>query len=208
MRSTNEARARRSRPRWRVGVLDPDSRSRVEVSRSIEERGGVVVVGSPARADSLDLVRRMEPDAVVVAAEDGMDQAGALADSLALGASAPVVLLTSPVSTRTLRLARTSGVMGILLKPLRPLEVGPTLDLAIARFRDLRRLRLALADRPVVEQAKTRLMVREGLSEPAAFGWLRRRAMEERIRIGDVARSVLGQDGRVSPHPGRTGGAI
>ena len=34
-------------------------------------------------------------------------------------------------------------------------------------------------------------MTREGLSEPAAFGWLRRRAMERRVRIGDVARGVL-----------------
>jgi AmiR/NasT family two-component response regulator len=34
-------------------------------------------------------------------------------------------------------------------------------------------------------------MARDGLSEPAAFGWLRRRAMEQRVRIGDVARSVL-----------------
>jgi AmiR/NasT family two-component response regulator len=195
MRWTTGPRARRPRPRWRVGVLDSDSRSRDEVSRSIEERGGVVVVDSPPRADSLDLVRRMEPDAVVLAAEDEMDQADALTEPLALGAAAPVVLLTSSVSTRTLRIARTSGVMGVLLRPLRPLEIGPTLDLAIARFRDLRRLKLALADRPVVEQAKARLMMREGLSEPDAFSWLRRRAMERRVRIGEVARTVLGRDG-------------
>ena len=50
------------------------------------------------------------------------------------------------------------------------------------------------ADRPVVEQAKARLM-RDGLSEPAAFGWLRRRAMDRRVRIGEVARTVLAGDG-------------
>jgi response regulator NasT len=60
----------------------------------------------------------------------------------------------------------------------------------------LRRLRRALADRPVVEEAKAALMAREGLSEPAAFGWLRRRAMEQRIRIGEMARAVLGHDAR------------
>jgi AmiR/NasT family two-component response regulator len=88
-------------------------------------------------------------------------------------------------------MAQAPGVMGVLLRPLRPEELGPTLDIAVARFRELRRLRRALADRPVIEQAKARLMTREGLSEPAAFGWLRRRAMERRVRIGDVARSVL-----------------
>ncbi len=194
MRWATGSPARGPRPRWRVRVLDSDTRSRGEVSRSIEERGGVVVVDSPPRADALGLVGRMDLDAVVLAAEDEMGEADALTGPLTLGASAPVILLTSSMSTRTLRVARSSGVMGVLLRPLRPLEVAPTLDLAIARFRDLRRLKLALADRPVVEEAKARLM-RDGLSEPAAFGWLRRRAMERRVRIGEVARTVLAREG-------------
>lgn len=73
--------------------------------------------------------------------------------------------------------------------------MGPTLDVAVARFRELRRFKQALADRGAVEQAKARLMVLDGLSEGAAFGWLRRRAMEQRIRIGDVARAVLAREG-------------
>ena len=77
---------------------------------------------------------------------------------------------------------------------LSPEELRPTLEIAIARFRELRRLRRVLADRPVVEAAKARLMSRDGLSEAAAFGWLRRRAMEQRMRMGEVARAVLGCD--------------
>ena len=151
----------------------------------------MVLVDSPPRPDSVDLLRRMEPDAVVVGADDVMNQRGAVPRRHAFDLPAAVVLLASAVRARTLRAAQAPGVMGVLLRPLRPEEVGPTLDIAVARFRELRRLRLALADRPVVEQAKARLMTRDGLSEPAAFGWLRRRAMERRVRIGDVARSVL-----------------
>ncbi len=190
MRRTNGSRANRERPRWRVGVFDSDSRARVEVARLIEAGGGMVVVDSPPRPDSVDLLRRMEPDAVVVAADDLMNQRGG-ASRPALDWPAAVVLLASAVRGWTLRAAQVPGVMGVLLRPLRAEEVGPTLDIAVARFRELRRLRRALADRPVVEQAKARLMTRDGLSEPAAFGWLRRRAMERRVRIGDVARSVL-----------------
>jgi response regulator NasT len=174
-----------------VGVLDSDSRSRLEVARLIEAGGGIVVVDSPPRPDSVDLLRRMEPDAVVVGADDVMHHRGAAPRPPALDLPAAVVLLASAVRAWTLRAAQAPGVMGVLLRPLRPEEVGPTLDIAVARFRELRRLRRALADRPVVEQAKARLMTRDGLSEPAAFGWLRRRAMERRVRIGDVARSVL-----------------
>lgn len=188
--------APRLRPRWRVGVLDADARSRGELARLIEARGGQVVVDSPPRADSVDLLRRMEPDAVVLAADDSASDSGAAAQPLALDLSTAVVLLASPASACTLRSARASGVMGVLLRLLRAQDVGPTLEIAIARFRELRRLRRALADRPVVEEAKAALMAREGLSEPAAFGWLRRRAMEQRIRIGEMARTVLGHDAR------------
>jgi AmiR/NasT family two-component response regulator len=191
MRWTNGSRANRGQPRWRVGILDSDSRSRVEVARLIEAGGGMVVVDSPPRPDSVDLLRRMEPDAVVVAADDVMNHRGAVPRQPVLDLPAAVVLLASAVRVGALRAAEAPGVMGVLLRPLRPEEVGPTLDIAVARFRDLRRLRRTLADRPVVEEAKARLMTRDGLSEPAAFGWLRRRAMERRVRIGDVARSVL-----------------
>lgn len=191
MRRTTGSRPGREQPRWRVGVLDSDSRSRVEVARLIEAGGGMVVVDSPPRPDSVDLLRRMEPDAVVVAADDVMSQRGAVSRQSALDLPAAVVLLASAVRAWTLRAAAAPGVMGVLLRPLRAEAMGPTLDIAVARFRELRRLRRALADRPVVEQAKAHLMTRDGLSEPAAFGWLRRRAMERRVRIGDVARSVL-----------------
>ncbi len=191
MRRTIGPRPSREQPRWRVGILDSDSRSRVEVARLIEAGGGMVVVDSPPRPDSIDLLRRMEPDAVVVAADDVMNHRGAVPRQPVLDLPAAVVLLASAVRLRTLRAAEAPGVMGVLLRPLRPEEVGPTLDIAVARFRELRRLRRTLADRPVVEEAKARLMTRDGLSEPAAFGWLRRRAMERRVRIGDVARSVL-----------------
>lgn len=184
-------RTNRQQARWRVGVLDSDSGSRVEVARLIEAGGGMVVVDSPPRQDSVDLLRRMEPDAVVVAADDVMNQHGAVPRQDALDLPGAVVLLASAVRARTLRVAQAPGVMGVLLRPLRPEAFSPTLDIAVARFRELRRLRRALADRPIVEQAKAHLMSRDGLSEPAAFGWLRRRAMERRVRIGDVARSVL-----------------
>jgi AmiR/NasT family two-component response regulator len=84
------------------------------------------------------------------------------------------------------------------LRPLRAEELRPTVEIAIARFRELRRLRRVLADRPVVEAAKARLIARDGLSEAAAFGWRRRRAMDQQMRMGEVARTVLGGEGRTT----------
>ena len=44
--------------------------------------------------------------------------------------------------------------MAYLLKPLRPAELAPALDLAVARFAETRRLRQTLEERKVIERAK------------------------------------------------------
>jgi response regulator NasT len=180
--------------RWRIGVLDSNPRSRAEVSRLIESGGATVVVDAPARSGSAELLRRLAPDAVVLAAEDAMRDGDPLGGVLPPDLPTPVVLVSGRATATALGWARIAGMMGMLLRPLRPEELRPTLEIAIARFRELRRLRRVLADRPVVEAAKTQLMSRDGLSEAAAFGWLRRRAMEQRIRMGEVARAVLACD--------------
>jgi response regulator NasT len=171
-----------------VGVLDSNADSRAEVSRLLESRVTTVVVDAAPRPDAVALLCHVKPDAVVLAAEDGLE---AVADLFPLDLPAPVVLIAGPATVRALEPGRIEGVMGILLKPLRAEELPPTLEVAIARFRELRRLRRVLADRPVIEQAKTALMSRDGLSEPAAFSWLRRRAMDQRMQMGEVARAVL-----------------
>lgn len=81
--------------------------------------------------------------------------------------------------------------MAYLLKPLRPAEVAPTLDLAIARFAETRRLRETLEGRKIIERAKGALIARGGLTEDEAFRRLRRTAMDSRRSMVDVARAVL-----------------
>jgi response regulator NasT len=194
MRWMNSRSSRRDRPRWRVGVLDSDAESRAEVSRLIESRGATVVLDAAPRPDAVALLCHVKPDAVMLAAEDATEGVDAVTDLFPSDLLAPVVLIAGPATVRALEPGRIDGVMGVLLRPLRPEELRPTLEVAIARFRELRRLRRILADRPVIEQAKAALMSRDGLSEPAAFSWLRRRAMDQRMQMGEVARAVLADE--------------
>jgi response regulator NasT len=194
MRWMNSRSSRRDRPRWRVGVLDSDAGSRAEVSRLIESRGATVVLDAAPRPDAVALLCHVKPDAVMLAAEDATEGVDAVTDLFPSDLLAPVVLIAGPATVRALEPGRIDGVMGVLLRPLRPEELRPTLEVAIARFRELRRLRRILADRPVIEQAKAALMSRDGLSEPAAFSWLRRRAMDQRMQMGEVARAVLADE--------------
>ena len=81
--------------------------------------------------------------------------------------------------------------MAYLLKPLRPAELAPALDVAIARFRENRQLRQTLEGRKVIERAKGSLMARFGLTEDEAFRRLRRAAMDNRKPMVEIARALL-----------------
>jgi response regulator NasT len=184
-------RLHQDRPRWRVAILDANARSRHALAQVIEGLGGAATIGAPPRLDSLDLIRHAGPDAAIVAADRAPGEDGDLPIRLASTGLTAVVLLTRHASPAVLRKAGRAGVMALLLEPVFPPQVGPTLDLAVARFRDLHRLKQALAERRVVARAKGQLMARAGLSEEEAFRWLRRRAMDTRSRIGEVAQALL-----------------
>jgi response regulator NasT len=70
-------------------------------------------------------------------------------------------------------------------------QLSPTLDLAVARFRDVRELRRELADRRVIERAQGRLIAGLNLTEEQAFRRMRRHAMDSRRSLGEVARALL-----------------
>jgi response regulator NasT len=190
----------RSDTRWRVAILDDHERSRASLRAAIWAAGGAVVGEAVRCADALALVRRVSPDVAVFAVGlpdgDGVDVARSVIDG-----GCPVVLSTSHTRQDLVDRARAAGVMSFLLKPLRPAELAPVLDLAVARFRETRELRRSLEDRKLIERAKGRLMARYHLSEDAAFHRLRRAAMDSRRPMVDIARALLVSESVTSDVP-------
>jgi response regulator NasT len=186
--------------RWRVAILDDHERSRASLRAAIWAAGGEVVGEAVRCADALALVRRASPDVAVFAVGlpdgDGVETARTVID-----AGCPVVLFTSHTRQELVDRARSAGVMSYLLKPLRPAELGPVLDLAVARFRETLELRRSLEDRKLIERAKGRLMARYHLSEDEAFHRLRRAAMDSRRPMVDIARALLVSESVASDVP-------
>ena len=176
--------------RWRVAIVDDHERSRAALRSAIWAAGGEIVGEAVRCGDTLPMIRRATPDVVVCAAGlpdgDGVQMAAQVTQ-----ADCPVVLFTSHSDESLIERARTAGVMGFLLKPLRPAELAPALDLAIARFRETRDLKQSLEGRKVIERAKGTLMARLGLTEDEAFRRLRRTAMDSRRPMVDIARALL-----------------
>ena len=189
----------KSRPRWRVAILDGDVASRAMLRAAVEDAGGMVAVEAPLRLDAVSVLKETRPDVVVMAPSLAGALERALMPQITAALDCPAVLFTRDTERAMVRQANRAGVMGFMLKPLRPAEVVPTLELALARFRELRRLQQARLERPLVDRAKSKLMSDARLSEDEAFRWLRRRAMDSRRRLGDVAREVLGDNAALEP---------
>jgi response regulator NasT len=176
--------------RWRVAIADDHEPSRAALRSAIRAAGGAIAGESVRCSDVLAMIRRVSPDVLVCAA--GLpDGDGAHAAAQVVQADCPVVLFTSHTDEALVERARTAGVMGFLLKPLRPAELAPVLDLAIARFEDNRQLKQSLEGRKVIERAKGTLMARLGLTEDEAFRRLRRAAMDSRRPMVDIAKALL-----------------
>lgn len=177
-------------PRWKVAIVDDHERSRAALRAAVWAAGGEVAGEAVRRADAAALVERVKADVAILAVGlpdgDGAEAAAEVVDQ-----GRPVVLLTSHTDPAVVERARRAGVMAFLLKPLRPAELAPALDLAIARFQEARELRQRLEERKVVERAKGVLMRRHGLSEEDAFRRLRRAAMDSRRSMADIARALL-----------------
>ena len=186
-------------PRWRVAVLESDASSRTSLRAAVEDAGGTVALEAPLRLDAVDLMRQTRPDVLIMAPSLRGQREPALMPRITAMVDCPAVLYTRDTASAVVKHANRAGVMGFLLKPLRSAELAPTLDLALARFRDLRRLQRARSERPLVDQAKGKLMSDQHLSEEEAFQWLRRHAMDSRQRLGDVARAVLADPQALQP---------
>lgn len=191
-------RSHNVKPRWRVVLVDDHAPSRAAVAGAVGSVGGEIVGTGASAAEAPVLVERYRPDVVILAVGlpdgDGVDAAR----EIMARAPCPVVLLTSRTEATVIQRAREAGVMTFLLKPLRPEELGPALDLAVARFREfdaVRRenedLKKALKTRRLVERAKGLLMEREGLSENQAFRRIQKVSMDSRKCMAEVAEAIL-----------------
>jgi two-component system, response regulator PdtaR len=111
---------------------------------------------------------------------------------------APVVMLTAFSQRDLIEQARDAGAMAYLVKPFARHELVPAIELAVSRFAEKRALEDEVATlgerletRKIVDRAKGLLMTRQQMTEPEAFRWIQRTAMDRRTTMKAVAEAVV-----------------
>jgi two-component system, response regulator / RNA-binding antiterminator len=114
----------------------------------------------------------------------------------------PVLMFSHDANQQLIREAVNAGVTAYLVEGLASERLAPILEVALARFAQESQLRerLAqaeneLAERKLIDRAKRLLMDQQKLTEPAAYASLRKRAMNQGVKLAEVAREVVASAG-------------
>lgn len=181
-----------------VLVAEDDALIRLDLVEILTEDGYVVVGEAGDGEEAVEMAERLRPDVVIMDVKmpkmDGIDAASIVAERRI----APVVILTAFSQRDLVERARDAGAMAYLVKPFGRRDLVPAVELAVSRFRELLALETEVAGlaerletRKAVERAKGLLMTRHGLSEPEAFRWIQRNAMDRRTTMKAVAQAVI-----------------
>ena len=184
----------------RILIADDEAVIRLGLRSMLEDQGYRVVGEAADGTRALDLVRRLRPDLVFLDIKmpgiDGLQAAQALLAERAV----PVIVLTAYADREFVDKAKDAGVLAYLVKPVRESDLRPTVEVALARFREIRALHDdvesledALATRKLIERAKGVLMRRGGLDEASAFAQIQRQARNSRKTMKEIAEEILAQ---------------
>lgn len=182
----------------RVLVAEDEALIRLDLVELLAEEGYDVVGQAADGQEAVDLARELTPDLVVMDVKMPKMDGITAASTIAQERIAPVVMLTAFSQRELIDRAREAGAMAYVVKPFDASDVVPAIELAMARFAEIRAVEDEVEDlverlesRKAVDQAKGLLMEGLGLTEPEAFRWIQKTAMDLRKSMREVAEGVI-----------------
>jgi response regulator NasT len=197
-------------PTRRVLVAEDEALIRLDLKEMLEEEGYAVVGEAADGEQAVEMAGRLRPDLVILDVKMPKLDGIAAAERIAGERVAPVVILTAFSQRDLVERAREAGAMAYLVKPFQKKDLVPTIEMATSRFAEIVALEQEvgglherLEARKAVERAKGVLMTEHGMSEPEAFRWIQRTAMDRRTTMRSVADAVLAAGFDLTANGGR-----
>ena len=180
----------------RILVAEDEALIRMDLVEMLQEAGYEVVAQATNGEEAIALATEYKPDLAILDVKmpvlDGISAAEKIISI------APVLMLTAFSQRELVERARDAGVMAYVVKPFTIGDLIPAIEIAISRHTQMRSLADEVADlherletRKVIDRAKGILMKALNLSEPEAFSWIQRAAMDRRLTMKEVAQAVI-----------------
>jgi len=182
----------------RVVIAEDEALIRMDLAEMLGEEGYEVVGQAGDGQKAIELARELRPDLVILDVKMPVLDGIAAAEAIASERIAPVVILTAFSQRDLVARARDAGAMAYLVKPFSVTDLVPAIEMAVSRFAELTLLEAEVADlqdrletRKAVDRAKSVLQQQLQLSEPEAFRWIQKTAMDLRLSMRQVAEGVV-----------------
>ena len=183
----------------RIVVAEDEALIRMDLVEMLGEAGYIVVAQASDGAEAIALVAEHKPDLAILDVKmpilDGISAAEEII------ATCPVLMLTAFSQRELVDRARDAGVMAYVLKPFTINDLVPAIEIAISRHVQMKSLAEEVADlhdrletRKIIDRAKGILMAALNLTEPQAFSWIQKAAMDRRLTMKEVAQAVISPD--------------
>ena len=188
-----------STPPARILVAEDEAIIRLDLVEMLREAGYEVVAQATNGVEAVALAKETKPDLAILDVKmpemDGITAAESIIEI------APVLMLTAFSQKELVDRARDAGAMAYVVKPFGINDLVPAIEIAMSRHAQMVSLTKEVADlherletRKIIDRAKGILMAALNLTEPQAFSWIQRAAMDRRISMKAVAQAVISPD--------------
>ena len=183
-----------------VLVAEDESLIRLDIVETLQAAGFDVIGEAGDGERAVELAKELKPDLIVMDVKMPKMDGITAAERISAEKIAPVVLLTAFSQKELVERASEAGALAYVVKPFTPNDLLPAIEIALARWDQIRTLESEVADladrfetRKLVDRAKGLLNEKMGLSEPEAFRWIQKASMDRRLTMHDVAQAVIEQ---------------
>ncbi|MEI7987352.1 MAG: response regulator [Armatimonadota bacterium] len=182
----------------KVLIADDEPIIRLDLRQMLESLGYDVVGEAGNGKEAVEMAREFKPDVCILDVKmpimDGIEAVDIITDENI----APTILLTAYSDKELIDRAKAAGVFAYLVKPFKPSDLAPTIEVARARFeqnillgKEVSSLTERLEARKAIDKAKGILMESQGMSEAESYRRIQIQSMNLRKSMREVAEAIV-----------------
>ncbi len=180
----------------RILIAEDETLIRLDLAEMLREAGYEVIAEASNGEEAIAQAEEKQPDLAILDVK--MPKLDGISAAEKISKLCPTLMLTAFSQRDLVERARDAGVMSYVVKPFTIDDLVPAIEIASSRYQQLLALQDEISDlterletRKLVDQAKGILMKAMNLSEPEAFKWIQKSAMDRRVTMKEISLAIL-----------------